>query len=535
MKDGFTAASRADERWIGPTGRVFVTRSLTDVSASAGAALAKAKDDLERQRALETFDKESVARCEKDRPGTRCELKRFYGGLRFYLVERLELRDVRLVYAPPAGIGNYGGEIDNWRWPRHTGDFAFFRAYVGKSGGAAEYSSENLAYRPPHKLELATKPLREGALAIVAGYPGRTSMLEVAREVESTVTWLYPRRLAMFDEYIAALESITKTDPEAAIKGVGWIRRFNNFRTKHKGELFGFEQGKLLEKKRAAEASLRAFIEATPERRARYGSAFAGIDRALDERARTREPDMALETEILLPRLLWAATQIVRVAEERKKPDALRDPDYQERKLPDLRDELAALDKRYHAKLDQALLSLALERVLRTAPADRTPALEIIAGKDPTRESIARAVTQLYAGTKLADSKRRLELFDRATPAALAKSPDAMIRLAVALRPLQRAIEERADRIAGALLLHTPLYMSALLEQKGRRSSGRQRHASHLVRRPQASRRRKRRSLHHARRGREEKHGKGAVRRAPRAARGRARETLRSRVRSRAR
>ena len=95
------------------------------------AALASAKDDLSRQRALEKFEKESVASCEKDRPGTRCELKRFYGGLRFYLVERLELRDVRLVYAPPAGIGNYGGEIDNWRWPRHTGDFAFFRAYVG--------------------------------------------------------------------------------------------------------------------------------------------------------------------------------------------------------------------------------------------------------------------------------------------------------------------------------------------------------------------------------------------------------------------
>jgi hypothetical protein len=467
LQDGFTASSRADERSIGPTGRVFVTRSLVDVSAAVREALATQKDDLARYRALETFDKESVARCEKGRPGTRCELKRFYGGLRFYLVEKLELRDVRLVYAPPAGIGNYGGEVDNWRWPRHTGDFAFFRAYTGKSGEAAEYSQNNVPYRPPHKLELATRPLREGDLAIVAGYPGRTSMLEVAREVETTVTWLYPRRLAMFDEYIAAVESVTKTDPDAAIKGVGWLRRFNNYRTKHKGELFGFEQGKLLEKKRSEEAALRAFIDATPDRRARYGAALAGIDRALDERNAKREPDTALETEILLPRLLWAATQIVRAAEERKKPDVERDPDYQERKLPDLRDELLALDKRYHPKLDQALLTLSLERVLRTAPAERSPALEIIAGKDASRESIGRAVAKLYAGTKLADAKQRLELFDRATPAGLAKSPDAMIRLAVALRPLQREVEERGDRIAGALLLQTPLYMSALLEQKG--------------------------------------------------------------------
>jgi hypothetical protein len=467
LKDGFTAASRADEHSIGPTGRVFVTRVLTDVSRSVKDALAAAKDDLARERALEKFDKETVARCENGRPATRCELKRFYGGLRFYLIERLELRDVRLVYAPPAGIGNYGGEVDNWRWPRHTGDFAFFRAYVGKDGAPADYSAENVAYRPPHKLELATRPLREGELAIVAGYPGRTSMLEVAREVENTVAWVYPRRLRMFDEYIAAVEGVTKNDSEAAIKGVGWLRRFNNFRTKHQGELYGFEHANLLEKKRADEAALRVFIEATPERRARYGSALDGIDHAIDERNAKREPDAALDSEILMPRLMWAAKEIVRVAEERQKPDAERDPDYQERKLVDLRDDFVAMDKRYHPKIDQALLTLALERVLRTLPADRTPALEIIAGKNPTKESIAAAVARLYNGSKLADPKRRLELFDKATPAALAKNPDSMIRLAVALRPLLRDLEERTDRFTGAMLLYAPEYMSALLEQKG--------------------------------------------------------------------
>jgi hypothetical protein len=466
IKEGFTATSRADERSVGPTGRVFVTRALVDVSSNARDALASAKDDLSRERALETFEKESIARCEKDRPGIRCELKRFYGGLRFYVVERLELRDVRLVYAPPAGIGNYGGEVDNWRWPRHTGDFAFFRAYVGKGGAPAEYATDNVPYRNPHKLELAKKPLREGDLAIVAGYPGRTSMLEVAREVEHTTSFLYPRRLRSFDEIITAIETVTKKDPDAAIKGVGWLRRFNNYKTKHQGELFGFERGKLLERKRADEAALRTFIDATPERRARYGSALDGIDRAIGERIQKREPDTELE-EILLPRMLWAATQIVRVAEERLKPDTERDPDYQDRKLPDLRDEFVALDKRYHPKLDQAMLTLALERVLRTPEAERTPALGIIVGKSPTSEGIARAVGRLYAGTKLADAKRRLELFDKATPASLSKNPDAMIRLAVALRPLQREVEERMDRFKGALLLHSPTYMTALLEQKG--------------------------------------------------------------------
>jgi len=469
LRDGFLATAPSAERWTGPTGRVFVTRSLTEVTEKLRAVLASIGDDLERERALERFEKNTLAACEKDRAGVRCELKSFYGGLRYYLIEKLEIKDVRLVYAPPAGIGNYGGEIDNWRWPRHTGDFALFRAYVGKDQRPADHADANVAYKPPHHLELARKPLATGDLVIVAGYPGRTSMLAVAKEVESTVTFTYPRRLRMFDEYIAVIDRLSAADPEVKIKGTSWLRRFSNYRTKHRGELEGFERGKLLERKRTEEQSLRDFIAADPKRTAEYGTALDAIAAASAARDVSREADAALQAEILLPRVMWAATLIVRMAEERAKPDADRDPDYQERKVPDLRDELDALEKRYHPKLDQAFLTLALERVLKTPAADQTPALTLIAGKKPTSASIQKAVAKLYAGTKLMDPKRRRELFDGATSAELAQSPDPMLRLAVALRPLLRAIEERGDRFTGKLLLEEPRYMAALLAQKGGR------------------------------------------------------------------
>ncbi len=467
LRDGFLAHSTSEERFAGPTQRVFVTRTLRDVSEAVQSALAAAKDDLARERALEKYEKDAVAACEKPGGGTRCELKSFYGGRRYYLIEKLELRDVRLVFAPPAGIGNYGGEVDNWRWPRHTGDFSLFRAYVGKDGHAADHAADNVPYRPAHHLELADQPLATGDLAIVAGYPGRTSRLAVAKEVTDTIEWTYPRRIAMFDAYIAAIEAVTANDPDAKIKGVGFVRRFNNFRTKHLGELEGFKKFGLLEKKRTDEASLRAFIAADPEREKRYGNALAAIDAAITERDRTREQDTALQAEILMPRLLSAATLIVRMAEERTKPDADRDPDYQERKVPDLRDELDALDKRYHPKLDQAMLTLALERVAKTEPAERTPALALIAGTDASPEHLKSVVAKLYATTELGDAKRRRALFDHATPAELAKSRDPLIRLAVKMRPLLRDTEERADRFTGKLLLAEPLYMAALLEQKG--------------------------------------------------------------------
>ena len=488
LRDGFLAPSEKEERSAGPTARVYVTRALHDVSDAARAVLTAEKDDLLRERALEKFEKTRIAACEKPKEGIRCELKSFYGGLRFFLIEKLELRDVRLVYAPPSGIGNYGGEVDNWRWPRHTGDFALFRAYTGPDGVPADHAAANVPYRPPHHLELTKKELVEGDLAIVAGYPGRTSALSVAKEVEETVGWTYPRRLKMFEAYLAAVEAVGATDPDAKLKGTPWTRRFNNFRTKHQGELEGFAKGNLLARKRADEQSLEAFIAADPERQKRAGGALEAIDQAVAKRNEKREQDTALSAEILMPRLVSAATLIVRMAEERQKPDADRDPDYQERRVPDLRDELDALDARYHPKLDAAVLTLALTRVLSTPAAERTPALAIIAGPKPTEASIQAAVSKLYSGTTLADAKVRRALFDQATPAELKKSKDSMIRLAVSLRPLIKEAEERQDRFTGKLLLEEPRYEAALLEQKGGRvppdANGTLRLSYGVVRRP---------------------------------------------------
>jgi hypothetical protein len=133
----------------------------------------------------------------------------------------------------------------------------------------------------------------------------------------------------------------------------------------------------------------------------------------------------------------------------------------------DLRDQLSALDKQYHPRLDQAMLVLALSRILATPPEQRSPALAVLAGADASREKIERAVDKLYEGTQLGDVKVRLSLFEKGTPATLARSKDPLIRAAVALRPLLKAAEERRDRFQGVLLREGPRYASALLEKRG--------------------------------------------------------------------
>lgn len=464
LKQGFLARTRAEERSNGPTARVFVTQTIKDVSEPVRAALDAVEDDLGRFKAYEAKQKELVNACEKARSGIRCRLASFYDGYKYYLIEQLEVRDVRLVYAPPEGVGNFGGEVDNWRWPRHSGDFAFFRAYVGKDGKPADYAPDNVAYASKNHLRLASSPLAEGDLVLVVGYPGVTSLLKTPFEVEETASWLYPRRLAMFDEYIAAIEAAGSDNPEVKLKGTPLWRGLNNYRTKHKGELAGLVEGKLLEQKRAHQAALQALIDADPAKRARYGAVVAEIQAALEERRATREADEALEREILMPRLIWAASKIVRMAEERQKPDTERDPEYQERKWRDLEGQLVAMDKRYDPKLDAALLALALERLAKTDARERSKAFEVIAGKDAGPEQIRKAVGRLYAKTKLGDAKRRVELFQKSTPASLKRNPDSMIQLGVALHPLLLATEERKHRLEGRLLRLKPRYMQALLE-----------------------------------------------------------------------
>jgi len=467
LETGTLAKTRSEERSSGPSSRLRVLSKMTEVTERIRPVLDQVKDDLARELEYERLEKEIVGSCEKDRPGIRCGLVGMYAGLRYFSIESLELRDIRIVYAPAESIGNFGGEIDNWRWPRHDGDVAFFRAYVGKDGAPEDYSLDNVPYQPPSFLKLSATPLTEGDLVFVAGYPGRTSLLASAAEMRQTERILYPEQLAMFDAYLAMIESISKDDPEVAIKATSRRRGFDNYRTKHLGELEGMKRDQLLEKKLAEDAALQTFIDADPARKGAYGGAIRDIERAFDEYQSTREADTALQSELLMPRLIFTAYRSLRMAEERQKPDAKRDPDFQERNVPRLRDEQKAIAASYHPKLDRAMLELALQRDRARDPKRRTPALALIAGKDVTDAALDSAVAKLYDKTQLGDEKARLELFDHGRFAALAQHPDPIVRLAAKLYPALRAAEDRAKRFAGRLRLLKPRYLAALLAFKG--------------------------------------------------------------------
>ena len=151
MKDGFNAATRDQEISAGPNARVFVMDQITDVTDKMLAATSPDQDGLARQKALENAQKALIAGCESE-PGFRCTLYSFFGGQTYRLFRQIEIKDVRLVYAPPGAIGNYGGEVDNWMWPRHTGDFTLLprlRRQGRQAGGVLARQRAVQAQAPP--------------------------------------------------------------------------------------------------------------------------------------------------------------------------------------------------------------------------------------------------------------------------------------------------------------------------------------------------------------------------------------------------
>ncbi|MEP7125035.1 MAG: S46 family peptidase [Byssovorax sp.] len=463
LVDGYLAKTRADERWAGPTARIFVTQASKDVTRDVRDGLEKIKSDKDRHDKIEEHEKALVAACEKDRPGLRCTVAEYFGGQQFRLIEQLEIKDVRLVFAPHEGVGNFGGEIDNWRWPRHDGDVSMFRAYVGKDGKPADHSAENVPYHPPRRLKLASKPLEAGDFVMVAGYPGQTNRLRTADEVEDNVGWGYPYRIKFCEENLALLDTLTKGNPDLKIKATPFIRGLGNTLTKFRGIEDGLGKGGLAEQKKKEEADLKTWVLAEPARKASYGDVLDKMTKLSVQLRKTREADAALSEVYRMVSLINSAGQIVRMAEERPKADAKRDPAFQERNWQRMEQAEASGQKRYDRALDKALLKLALQRAVRIPGKDRVAVLTTIVGKgDVTDAKIDAAIEALYTKTSLEDLDGRVKLLKTATTADLKKSKDPLIQLALKLRPLQKAVNDRTDAYDGAMATLKPLFIEAL-------------------------------------------------------------------------
>lgn len=449
LKNGFYAVTLADELPAAPGTRMWVTVDMKDVSAEILNDKTRALTGKARTDAIETTQKGLVAACEADK-GHRCTVHAFFGGLQYQLIKQLEIRDVRLVHAPATGVGLFGGDADNWVWPRHTGDYSFYRAYVGADGKPADFSKDNKPYTPKHHLKMPSSPLSQGDFVMVAGYPGGTDRHRLPREVDFAFGWQQPAQAKAMGEAIDLIKAETAGRRDGEIKMASRMQGLQNYYKNLQGQQQSYDGSDILARKQAEFDKLKAWVNASPERKARYGADIAATESLLAERQAILRAEYL--GNFITPALLNSARQLYLIAQERAKPDAERKAGYQERDLPRLRANQQQLDRRYDEQTDKRVVAHFLAQYLAQPANTLNPAwldaLGLKAGQDEA--GIRAQLDKVFAGSKLSDSAFRMGWLDK-DAAAFKASDDAFLKAAVALYDDDRRLETRDKELGGKL------------------------------------------------------------------------------------
>ena len=470
IENGFLAKTMADEPSAGPAQRVMVVQAYKDVTKEMTEGLDAIKDPIARKEDHDKRLKTLIADCEKDRPGIRCQVSGFFHGGLYQLIEMLEIRDVRLVYVPARSVGDYGGEIDNWEWPRHTGDWSFFRAYVGKDGKPADYSKDNVPYKPKHHLQVTTAGLKPGDFVMVTGYPGSTDRTSTAMEVHHDLEWYYPYLIAYYEERYKLAESfINDPDKERAQKATVSKQGVQNGLEKFQGVLQGFQKNPdLIAQKDALDKKTHEW--AAQPGHEKYKAGIEKMEQIIKDEQATARVDFDRRVAFGGSRLLGTAIGFTRWAEEREKKNEDRKPGYQERDMPHALAGQKQFAKQYDRTLDRASFKLSLMRALQLPESDRpwlATLLNTKKGQKIDEALIDKTLDAWYKGVQIEDPKLRVELLEKGTPKLLKASKDPFIMAAQRIWPLYKAQEKKDDARTGDLLLVMPLYTEAMKQVLG--------------------------------------------------------------------
>jgi len=454
---GYVAPDRAGELPANPDYRARVTVGFDKVTDRILAG-AKGKTGRAYYDAVDAASKALVAECEKE-AGIKCSVATMFYGRDFYLVKQLELRDIRLVYAPPRAIGNYGDETDNFMWPRHAGDFTILRAYVGPDGKPADYSPDNKPYHPPSHLQIATEGVAEGDFVMLAGYPGITYRHRTAAEFADQVEWRLPTSVAVLKALQDVIEDQGKADKDAAIRYASQLQSLKNGIKRFSGELEGLERSDAVAVRQEDEAAMLAWLATQPQAKTlkpQIDQAMALIAQGKD----VRERDLLVGLLSSQTQLMRGALNVDRLAIERPKADAERESGYQKRDEELIQSQLKQIQRRYDPKVEKALVTSLLTRYQKLPAAQHLAEVDKVFGTTPAE--LAKALDRIYGATTFADEAERNKLF-AAPPADVEKSTDTLMVAARALRPALLRIEDEKKGRDGDLLRLRPAYMQALI------------------------------------------------------------------------
>jgi len=357
--------------------------------------------------------------------------------------------------------------VDNFMWPRHSGDFTVLRAYVGPDGKPADYSKDNKPYTPPAHLQIAREGVNAGDYVMLAGYPGTTYRHRSAAEFADQVQWRLPTAVAAMKQLQDVIEDAGEKDAQAKIRYASQLQSLKNNIKRFSGELEGLKRSDAVAVRRKDEAAMLAWLDKQATAKALRPQIDAAMTLIADGKA-TRERDLLLGLIQSQTQLMRSALRLQRLAHERAKPDAEREDGYQQRDEELIAGGLRQVQRRYDPAVEKRLLGALLTRYQQLPAAQRVAEFDAAFGRTPAE--LTATLDRVYAATKLGDEAQRLHWMD-ADAAALAAADDSLLQLAAKLQLALLRIDDERKAREGDLLRLRPAYMQALIayrEQQGR-------------------------------------------------------------------
>ena len=363
LKDGFWAMSRGEElNNEGLTASFLI--SIEDVTERINSELTSDMSESERRAKIQEISKTiSIEKEEGNQYDAR--IKSFFGGNDFYVLTYETFKDVRLVGAPPSSIGKFGGDTDNWMWPRHTGDFALYRIYCAPDGSPAEYSIENVPYKPKHHLPIQLDGVENGDYTMIFGYPGSTDRFLTSYGVKEALEITNPTRVNIRTEKLAIMKAGMDASKRTRIQYASKYAGTSNYWKYFIGQSNGLKSMRVADKKIAIEEEFRLWVASGDSMRsAHYGDALDLIESAYNSNKKIAVSRTYLNEAVFMgAEILYWSFKMNRAISNLPEEGRARTI-----AIKELKKEAINFYKNYNASIDQELLASMLEMYYYNVP-----------------------------------------------------------------------------------------------------------------------------------------------------------------------
>ena len=463
LTNGFLASKRSDEIKA-PGYRARLLLEMKDVTTEILDASKGISDPGEKNKKSNEAISKMTEAISKGKTDIEASVSQMYNGRQYILYVHKVFKDIRIVYAPPSSIGNYGGETDNWMWPRHTGDFSFFRVYCAPDGTGKDYAADNVPYHPKVWLKVAKDFLKDGDFNFIIGYPGQTTRYRSSTSVYFNEHYNYPFTIKNFQEIIDLCDQLTKGNREGQIKEANLVKGLANTLKNYQGKLDGMKKTRFYEKKLAFEKEFVNWANSKPETKAKYADILEKekAEYKLIEGTKLRD-EVFGNFQGLAGTPINVAQQIIYFAQQRDKPEAERDPNYSDEAINQAADGLQFSYANYFEPVDKALMVRTLNMAKELPKDQRITGLEYVFSSS---KPVNQFVDEAYKSTKLTDLNTVRTMFKMSTKELQALN-DPFINMAYSIDPMAIEIQEAGQKFNVNVTAVRKIYLDGLFEWKG--------------------------------------------------------------------